>query len=1047
MAKNGFFKALKNKLVLILSLVCVFSFSMFCFVACGDDDSSSSKDPTYTYTQTDDGTIKNANFDYGTVGTLTTGYPKTSTTGWTRSTHNSAPSSLVNSGTIKVTDTAWVDLMTTLSKDGDFKAYLESKGLDLEAVKTAIKAEKNKNDYKPTDTDIAEYIAKNEISNYFVNPGKSPNASDNNVYMLNNYVEKDLLGSGTAQRLTSSSTISLEKDSYAKISVWVKTQNIVGQNAKGDYGANIVLTSKFNSTSQAEFRISNIIADDWTEYVVYVKADKNYTCDITLNLGLGYGRGYSNNALNFTEGTVYFDNITYEVVDNVDGVTFDGTKNMVFGSEDELEVKSGNTFLYNMEFEVPASYFTTLDFSNDTSYYYLTKSNVNGGTYTSETIVNEANAKNPNNTLTTSAQATANGNKVVVNLENSSYTLKIDNNGANFKLNAGNFTYLSFEITNNLSSYGSTAISFDVFEVYKGKDIKRPAVATFNTVSDEAVKAGIVFKNNFTEGEREFYVNVVIGPASLTTVTNIKQDLTTGTVTIDNLQLKDNVKVPEEKDDAYTLYDFYTNLASANVALYSGFDQDYTEDEEETVSAYSFTTAPGDVGNIYFHPVDVKGYYGVTPEHAYMSNGLGIDKLNTRSSMEGENGSYAGIINSKFVKNNSNYPIRDLILSATENSENKDVQALMIYNANEDSYGYIGETVSVLQSSLANVSVKIKVVGENTFANVYLVDTTLNEKKVLTFNDFTVNNNLVNAFPNGTQIDGSSLEFAIKVTEDMCDEDGWATVNFYIGAGKENKDFRVEIWNGTRDASADSQGMVLVQELSVTTATAFYEPERYEDAFSVTGNPLFDAYNKSSNCFTTGNGKLISYTRELTKTEKEFNNEYPDQKVTYSPKYVWAQTDSMIYAIYNTIDPIATDPYANVTEDETTTSGCTTTISEDPSAFWLGFSSIALSVVLVLAIVALFIKNYRRRHSYDNREARSHYTVKTRTSYKKNEEKSNNETVEDEFTETEQEFEKTNESEPEEEKSLDDYVYGDVEDFGETEDNSAKPSEESDDNK
>ncbi len=1035
MAKKGFFKTLKNKLVLVLMLVCVFSFSMFGFVACGDDDSSSSNDPSYTYNQTDDGTIKNANFDYGTVGTLTTGYPKTSTTGWTRSTHLSAPSSLVNSGVIKTTDTAWADLMTTLSKDGDFKAYLESKGLDLEAVSDAIKAEKENDNYSPTEADIAEYISKNEISKYFTNPGKSPNSEDNNVYMLNNYVEKDLLGSGTAQRLTSSSTIALEKDSYAKISVWVKTQNITSQNAKGDYGANIVITSKFNSTSQAEYRISNIIAEDWTEYVLYVKADKNYDCEIILNLGLGYGRGYTNNVLNFTEGTAYFDNITYEVVDNLDGVTLDGTKTMVFGSEKELELKSGNTFLYNMEFDVPASYFTELNFSNDSSYYALTKSNVNSGSYTSETVVSEANAKNPQNTLSTNAQYSVDGNKITLSLENSSYTFKIDNNGANFKVKAGNYSYLTFDITNQLSVYGSTAISVDVFEVYNGKDIKRPAVTTFSTADDEAVKAGILFKNNFDEGEKEFFINVVVGPASLTSVTNIKQDLATGTVIIDNLQLKDNVAVPEEKDDAYTLYEFYTTQANTEVALYAGFDQDFTE-EEESASAYSFTTAPGNVGSVYFHPVDVKGYFGVTPEHTYMNSGLGNDKLNTRSSLEGENGSYAGIINSKYAKINSNYPLRDQIISATDNDEDKDVQALMIYNAQAESYGYIGETVSVLQSSLANVSAKIKVVGDNTFAYIYLVDTVQNEKNVLTFEDFTVNNNLVSASPNGTQIDGNSLKFAIKVTKDMCNEDGWATVNFYIAAGKESKDFRVEIWNGTRDGSTNSEGMVLVEELSVTTATAFYEPERYEDAFSLTGNPLFDAYNKSADCFTTGNGKLISYTQELNTTEKDFNQEYPDQKVTYAPKYVWAQTDYMVYAIFNSIDPVPVDPYSNITEEEETGSGCTTTISDDPSAFWLGFSSIALGVVLVLAIIALFIKNYRVRHSYDNKDAKSHYTVKTRTSYKKVEDKAKDEVKEDELIEPE--LEQPEENESSEEQTLDEYVYGDVEDFGQTEENSEK---------
>ena len=505
--------------------------------------------------------------------------------------------------------------------------------------------------------------------------------------------------------------------------------------------------------------------------------------------------------------------------------------------------------------------------------------------------------------------------------------------------------------------------------------------------------------------------------------------------------LKDNVPVPEEDDDAYTLYDFYTNLSSATVALYSGFSQDYVE-EEETTSAYALTTAPGDIGSVYFHPADVKGYYGVTPEHSYMNSGVGIDKLNTRSSLTGENGSFAGIINTKYIKSNENYPLRDEILASAVMEDKDDVQAMMIYNANNESYGYIGEGVTISQSALANISVKIKVVGENAFANIYLVDTKTNEKNILTFSDFTVNNNVVKGYANGTKIEGSALKFAIKVTEDMCNEDGWTTVNFFLGAGNDAKDLRLEIWNGTRDGSQGSQGMVLVEEISVITATAFYEPERYEDAFSVTGNPLYDAYIKSANAFTT-EGKIIAHTQELNKNQQEFNAEYPDKKVTYSPKYIWAETTGMIYAIFGTVDPLPENPYSTLVEEETTTTGCNATINQDPSAFWLGFSSIALGVVLVLAIIALFIKNYRRRHAYDNSGAKSHYTVKSRTSYAKTDKKVEEETPVDDYEETipETEEETTQQVEEEKEQTLDEYVYGDVQDFGETEENSEEEVE------
>lgn len=1022
MAKNGFFKTLKNKLAIILALVCVFSFSMFCLVACGDEEASS--DPTYTYNQDDDATIKNANFSLDTSALALTSFPKTSVTGWTRSTHNSAPSSLVNSGTIKVTELGWEQLLENLCDDDDFISYLDVKsGKDLKGnAIDAIKAEKEDNEYKPTDKEIVEYVAKNYVSDYITNPSTPQGAKDSYVYMLNNYLDETLYGSGTAQRVTSSSTISLEKNSYAKISVWVKTQNIQAQNANSDFGANIVLNSKFNSTTQAEYRISNIIANDWTEYVIYVKADDKYTCELTLSLGLGYGKGASNNTLYYTEGTAYFDGITYETVENIDGVTIDGTKAMVFGSEKELEIKSGKTFLYDMSFDTPVSYFTALNFSNLEEYYYLTKSNVNNGTFTSETIVNEANLKNPQNTLTTSATKTIDKNSITLNLKNSSYTLKLDNNGTNFKVDAGKYTYISFDILNNLSIFGSTSITVDVYEVYNGKDIKRPAVATFSTSNDEVVNGALLFKNNFEEGSREFYITFVIGPTSVATVNNIQQDLASGTVAITNLCLKDNVATPEENDNAYTLYNFYTNLANSQIALYSGYDQDVSEDTEETDSPYSFTTAPGNVGNIYFHPTDAKGYYGVTPDHAYMTSGDGTNELNTRSTIDGENGSYAGVINSKLVKANNSFPLRDKIMSALADEEN-DLQALMIYNENSDSYGYIGDTNSVSTSARAKITVKVKPVGD-AVAYVYLVDSTASKKDVMTFSDFTINNNISKENPKGTEILGSSLKFEIKVTKDMCDKDGWATVNFFIATGATQKDFRLEIWNGSRDGQSKSQGMVLVKEVSIITVEAFYEPERYEDAFSVTGNPLFDAYNKNSQGFT----KLIPYTRELTKLEEEFNAEYTDKKVSYSPMYVWAQTSDMIYAIFNTVDPLETNPYDSVEEEiEDTSSGCSNSAETDPATFWLSFSSIFLGVVLVLSILALIIKTYRRKHANDTKQIQSHYNIKSRTSYKKDTKVIDIPTEVD--VEEEDDADEVVEEE-QEEATLDEYVYGEVQDFG-----------------
>ena len=154
----------------------------------------------------------------------------------------------------------------------------------------------------------------------------------------------------------------------------------------------------------------------------------------------------------------------------------------------------------------------------------------------------------------------------------------------------------------------------------------------------------------------------------------------------------------------------------------------------------------------------------------------------------------------------------------------------------------------------------------------------------------------------------------------------------------------------------------------------------------------------------------------------------------------------MVYAIFNTIDPSIVDPYDSLEDDETTTeSGCTATT--DPSTFWLSFSSILLGSVLLLALIALIVKNYRRRRLANVNDAKVHYQVKSRINYQKKEankkEQSINtskEEVEDNIEEVLEQPEEINNSE---EETLDSYVYGEVQDFGSEE----TVSETSEDNK
>ncbi|MBQ0099119.1 MAG: hypothetical protein KBS91_01050 [Firmicutes bacterium] len=272
----------------------------------------------------------------------------------------------------------------------------------------------------------------------------------------------------------------------------------------------------------------------------------------------------------------------------------------------------------------------------------------------------------------------------------------------------------------------------------------------------------------------------------------------------------------------------------------------------------------------------------------------------------------------------------------------------------------------------------------------------------------------------------------------------WETINFFIATGKDAKNFRVELWNGSRDGETTTTGTVFFDDIAISTSASNFESARYEDLFytGTLGNlkdEKFDEINK------------VLYTRELTETEIKFNKEYPDKKVSYRQNYIWAKSEYTVYAVYNTINPVETNPYDSITDEENTTSGCGEVNS---STFWFSFSSIVLIVALVVALIALIIKKIIIRRKKNASDAKSHYKVTSRYNAKKDakkevKEEKKEEVIEEDTIETstetqeETESEQTENEEKPEEQKLDDYVYGDVQNFGEElETNEEKPTDD-----
>lgn len=1049
MTKKGFFRKLTGKLTIILAVIALISLSAFLFVACGGNSSGTTSEKTYTYSGTDTSPISNMSFDYSTEDLAKDKFPYSTST-WSRSLDNGAKTSQVDSGVIDISEDGWAALMEKLYADQDFLYFAGNKydsnsgyPSGRSAIEIALRAHYG-NDIEITDDNVDELFKKFVIETFGTSAGiKRPvrdGMNDTKVYMLNNYMSKSSteLGFGTAQVISSSSSVTLKKGKYAEISVWIMTQSVSGKNADGEYGANIRLINTINGKSQAQYRISNIVTNgEWKQYKIYVKADDSYDTTIKLVLGLGYGSGSSDEGYYYTEGTVYFDDVSYKVLDNLDELdvkTVFGVSDLDYGAEqpiaNDARTFDADTqyFFYNLSidatFALPKYAGYIQDAAATVSGDYTKAKGTFDPAITSETLFNGSNS------ATCEFDATENAYKVS-GLNYSAYSVMITD--ANFTLDNGEYAVVTFKIKNALSKLGDTSVTVSLIDKFGDVTEKRSGLVSASTVSDEYKTVRIIVKNNFADAAndgRTFAILIEIGPmddklAAVTDRTACPRD---GEVYITSPTIAKGV-IKDEDADTYNLYTFFVSVADKEQALYAGYTADYSENSSGSTS-YSFTPSSGNLGEITAYPTNLQNYKGIVSNHFYVKNGTDLEKdINTRSG-NGEDGSYAGLINTKYLTAYAANTTID-IAGALAGKYTDDIQPLMIYNNNADHYGYVGESNTIAVSAYASVSLKVRVVGDAK-AYIYLVDVSNEGKQVLKFVDFT---------SNGNKINGSLFNYALVIDGTMMDSDGWAEVSFYIANGKNERKFRLEMWNGSRSGEAEtaSAGYVFYKDVSIQTSGAFTEASRFADSFTDASTPLGKA---TRNAFTGDGTQLYSYS---------YGNGESDIS------YVWAKNDTMIYSVLNTIEKVETTENKEENNSSEST-GCAA--KTDASTFWLSFSSILLAVVLVLSIIALFIKNIKRRGGFRKKEIKSHYSVQSRNKALKDAKaKKDNlklaESAEDiadaeESTEETEEVPETEEEtsapdgETTEETTLDEYVYGEVTDFGETETNEEKPEETDD---
>ncbi len=356
----------KNLLALCLATLMLTSTAAFAACQQTSDDSSSSSSSSTTE-EKDTGLIQNAGFETFTEGNRI----NTSVTGWgtvavDSDTNGSATKSKAASGIIDLDADEWADLTTS--------KYTATDAQDAKAnwSKMTVKDKlafydkwKDENSGKTISTELKDFYEAFNINTRdlptIANPETHDGAvaaegddKDTKVLMIHNQNPDTTTDAiGTAQKFSSSSTVTVKAGTSAKFSVWVKTVDLECEDTDGNKqeavnkGAYISVTHSVGGTSLDAYKIENIntqtmgVTDDngWKQYEFYLRG-ASYA-DTTFSLVLGLGQGSSSYHAEYVNGYAFFDDITCEMISNDDYPT--DIQNVV-GFDDEGDEKVVNAY-------------------------------------------------------------------------------------------------------------------------------------------------------------------------------------------------------------------------------------------------------------------------------------------------------------------------------------------------------------------------------------------------------------------------------------------------------------------------------------------------------------------------------------------------------------------------------------------------------------------------------------------------------------------------------------------------------------------------------
>ncbi len=366
---------LKSAVLGLTAIATSMTIGMSTACSTSDGGSSSDKEDDKTTTKIDEQTIKNGNFEFYSDNKGL--YPISNPDNWTRGYNGTSSSSM--SGVINTSKERWdyitdPDLPQTLEDNDDLDSDDDDKK-DYNGALTDDLPYKNTHDATDTSSESSDesaahakdYIENpythsyrydedgkildskgNEVVTYEGDDGKlyfkdeedKGHLLETSVLMIHNYRRNDFHGAETYY--TSSTTVTLEANTAAEISLWVKTSELYfsGANTQRkkvdfDRGAYIKVNTQVGGNDLDAFTIKNInteklnpvvtktVGDQevidyenwenngWVQYTVYVAASSFATTSVNIQLGLG------ENEAGTVEGYAFFDDVTIKKYNSI----------------------------------------------------------------------------------------------------------------------------------------------------------------------------------------------------------------------------------------------------------------------------------------------------------------------------------------------------------------------------------------------------------------------------------------------------------------------------------------------------------------------------------------------------------------------------------------------------------------------------------------------------------------------------------------------------------------------------------------------------------